>query len=221
MQNGYDPKLPYKRFRHEEETNVFYEMRQLSYRIRHIFDFFEEHIPNTNIFFIGFAGKIYPFFEDQENSDQPDYILINEQIVDKYSLILLERVSSNNRYWWFQNLRREKGRKECLSDMRKSIMEVVGLTERNELLSLFEKFKTAIFVYKPSTNKIVINERLNQYRFQKVLPPNVAFQELEMYVGSCLTQPVMEEPPLSDKIKAEIHGFDKHSFRKDKTKNRK
>ena len=39
-----------------------------------------------------------------------------------------------------------------------------------------------------------------------------------MYVGAYLTKPVIEEPPISDKIKAEIHGFDRFSFRKEKQK---
>ena len=45
-----------------------------------------------------------------------------------------------------------------------------------------------------------------------------AFQELAMYVGAYLTKPVIEEPPISDEIEAEIHGFDKLSFRKEKQK---
>ena len=45
-----------------------------------------------------------------------------------------------------------------------------------------------------------------------------AFQELAMYVGAYLTKPVIEEPPIADNIKAEIHGFDKFSFRKEKQK---
>jgi len=87
----------------------------------------------------------------------------------------------------------------------------------NQWEYVFDRYKTAIFVYRIGRG-LVLNERLNQYEFQKVLPPMQAWQELEMYVGSYLTQPVIQEPPISDKIKAEIKGFDKFSFRKDKQK---
>ena len=92
------------------------------------------------------------------------------------------------------------------------------IKDRKELLELFEQFQTAIFVTQIGEAKVIINDRLNLYHFQKVLPPMEAFQELAMYVGARLTKPVIEEPPISDKIKAEIHGFDQHSFRKGKSK---
>jgi len=100
----------------------------------------------------------------------------------------------------------------------------VPVTERKFFIilrnygSLFETHKTAIFAFCPSYSRspLIINERLNQYAFQKVLPPMEAFQKLAMYVGSYLTKPTIEEPPISDKIKAEIKGFDKFSFRKEK-----
>jgi hypothetical protein len=221
MQNGIDPKLPYKRYRCEEEI-AFTRTRYQSFG--HFHCCADEYA--FNFFYIGFAGKIYPVIDSSENSYQSDYIFDTDKFDNVFLLGLLERQMQRryqkNKYFSFADyqrryLRREKDRKDTIVRFKESVCTLFEFRNSTELLSLFERFKTAIFVHKLGEHRIVINERLNQFDLQKILPPMQAFQELEMYVGSYLTQPVIEEPPISDKIKAEIHGFDKYSFRKEKT----
>jgi hypothetical protein len=51
--------------------------------------------------------------------------------------------------------------------------------------------------------------------FVSILPPAQAYQELVMWHGR-QARPEPPIPPVSDAIRAESHGFDKFSFRKDK-----
>jgi len=121
---------------------------------------------------------------------------------------------------WNREIVRREGLQAAVKRERRRIAEFFGHMGYTIgwYLPLFELFKTAIFVHQSGDKSVVLNERLNQYSFQKVLPPMEAFQELATYVGARLTQPVRQDPPLSDEVKAEIHGFDKYSFRKGKTK---
>ncbi|GHT44956.1 hypothetical protein FACS189454_03680 [Planctomycetales bacterium] len=219
MKNGYDPKLPYKRFRREVDID-FVRMGYKSFGYFH--SLADEY--HFDFFYIGFAGKIYLAINRSESPDKPDYSFDSDKVDDDYCLWLLEKKMKKDaqKYKYFaphwRRLRREKDRKEAIAECKKDIYTLFEFRNSKELLNLFERFKTAIFIYQLGNNRIVLNERLNQYGFQKVLPPEAAFQELEMYVGAYLTQPVIEEPPISDKIKAEIHGFDQFSFRKGKNK---
>lgn len=62
----------------------------------------------------------------------------------------------------------------------------------------------------------VTNPSLREKQFNTVLDPYTAFQELSMYVGGVLPKGSNKVIDIvDDKVKAEKHGFDKHSFRKD------
>lgn len=70
--------------------------------------------------------------------------------------------------------------------------------------------------------KLTLNPRLLDYGFQGILDPFTAHQEIEMFMNNQIVRP--DDPyiePVSDKIKAEAHGFNKFSFRKDKTKTKR
>jgi len=70
--------------------------------------------------------------------------------------------------------------------------------------------------------KVTLNPRLNEIDFIKVVDPVTAFQEISMYLGSNLAKQKDPDVKLSDEVKAEIHGFDKWSFRRPKdTRKRK
>ncbi len=61
-----------------------------------------------------------------------------------------------------------------------------------------------------------LNGSLENIKFFKVFEPWQAYQELSMYVGCQLVDRFKKIPKLDDKTMAEIKGFDKYSFRKDK-----
>lgn len=63
---------------------------------------------------------------------------------------------------------------------------------------------------------VVHYPNLKELTFFRVLPPLEAFQRIQMYLTNELArEKQMPEEPISDKLKAETHGFDKWSFRKE------
>jgi hypothetical protein len=68
----------------------------------------------------------------------------------------------------------------------------------------------------PLKHSVLANPRLSAIGFQKKYDPWTAFQMLERFVANELApRDLRMDKPIPDKIKAESHGFDKHSFRKD------
>jgi len=63
--------------------------------------------------------------------------------------------------------------------------------------------------------KIVWNASLRDYDFMRIKDPYTAYQELSMYLGN-MAFPNKPIPVISDEVMAEIKGFNKFSFRKDK-----
>jgi len=63
---------------------------------------------------------------------------------------------------------------------------------------------------------LTLNGELKKFEFFRVLDPFQTFQELYMYLGG-LAVPDKPLPKLDDKTMAEIKGFNKYSFRKDKS----
>jgi len=190
MQHGFDPQLPYMRIRKE----------------------IKKRQDNSGMMYIGFAGKIYPFFDINSVhffcSKKPQYIWACEEIPEEF-FDEWAKIQNGSRY----SARRAKYYYNNAQRLRENLRK--RFEETDKLLGLFQKHNTAIFLYK-NEHWIVINERLNQFGFQKILPPMEAYQELSMYVGSCMTKPTIEAPPIADKTMAEIKGFDKFSFRKAK-----
>lgn len=86
------------------------------------------------------------------------------------------------------------------------------------LKKYFDKHKSPIFViyHEGNAEILELNPRLNQYGFQRVMPPYKAYQELVMWLGS-QAMPEKPIPTVSDKDLAEAKGFDKFSFRKTKS----
>ena len=69
--------------------------------------------------------------------------------------------------------------------------------------------------------RITMNPCLAELGFERVIPPFDAFQKLECYLFNELAE--QNDPPveISDDVRRDGHGFDRHSFRKDPTKRRK
>lgn len=63
---------------------------------------------------------------------------------------------------------------------------------------------------------IQLNPTLKYLEFFKAYPPTSAFQEVSMFVGGVLPKSTAMPIQISDKDRIAQHGFDKHSFRKQK-----
>jgi len=95
--------------------------------------------------------------------------------------------------------------------------------------SIFIKYSTPIFIVtkdyknnftiaahtfnKIKTYNLVKYDTLESINFQEFMSPETIYTEIQSYI-KFLTKEYITEPVVSDKIKAEIHGFTKDSFRK-------
>ena len=92
--------------------------------------------------------------------------------------------------------------------------------------SYFRKYNVPIFTVKVASSiisewspKLVLNPKLKDLEFYRIKDAFTAYQEIDMYLHNELANP--DNPhidPIPDQLRAESHGFDKYSFRKDKTK---
>lgn len=106
---------------------------------------------------------------------------------------------------------------------RVHLVEVFNRVEKSRegFDPFFELEKSPIFTFKrkgkwPVSEKdyIVFNSKLKDYQFYRVFDAARAWQEITMYLSN-MCFPEVVPNPISDVLKAETHGFDKFSFRKD------
>lgn len=57
---------------------------------------------------------------------------------------------------------------------------------------------------------------LLNFMFDKIVPSNLAYMEIESYIHNVLSREYKKVPEMSDQVKIGSHGFDKESFRKQK-----
>jgi hypothetical protein len=96
---------------------------------------------------------------------------------------------------------------------RKNCERFFDTHSKLDVPAFFEEYP--IFV--AARGEIVFNAYLSNIEFYKVLDAYTAFQELEMWFGK-KAFPEKTIPAVSDKDMAAAKGFDKFSFRKDKSK---
>lgn len=194
QRTGQNHEIVYIRKQSEQKTNNFRQARGFS------------------CINIGFAGKMY-FGIDTPNG----YIYTSEQADKLTDSYIIELIYNSIRYRGFSNSVIETAVKES----RKKLHEYFNKTPE-AFFSCYFDYRCPIFVIREKfTEKykyetfLTCNPQLNCYNFEKVRNPWEAFQDLQMWFGN---QAVPEKPiPVpNDKIMAEIKGFDKYSFRKDK-----
>lgn len=167
-------------------------------------------------FKIGFCGKIYRGIRVAINE-----FSINSKILFCYSedsiyKFLSENLNDKKLAKYTEGEKRWSGshQKDTISYFEKN---PTNIQSDNDLIHHFS-YESPLFTQERICNESVLtlNGQLKKFEFFRVLDPFQAFQELSSYLGS-LAVPLREPPTLDDKIKAELHGFDKYSFRKDKS----
>ena len=156
---------------------------------------------------IGFAGKVYPiifFGYHKKHNDKLNEIAYSIDDIDKY----VDTDKRINKDLYYKNDR---------NTILKSFLNANTL--QSNFINLFMELNTAIFIqFTSDYHPIIINPYLKEYKFFRIMSPAQAYQELSMFWGS-MAHPEKPIPKISDKIMAEAKGFDKFSFRKDKSKN--
>jgi len=81
-------------------------------------------------------------------------------------------------------------------------------------VEIFRNHDTPILFFKEHSNIVIKNPTLKDYRFQTILDPFTAYQEINQFISGVLGQPEKETIQVDEKTKVQSKGFDKWSFRK-------
>lgn len=191
-----------------------------------------QDLPRANVgdriaYIVAFCGKIYPVyaFNFGWGLDKSDYKFY-------YSIDSIRRDFNNKEFITAAN---EKYSKENVDDALEEISLLLsnktGYYHQNIKVDnvdnligkeigddVFRYYDSPIILVRAKHSSadmpITINPRLNEIDFIKAVDPVTAFQEISMYLGSNLAKQKDPEVNHSDELKAEIHGFNKWSFRK-------
>jgi hypothetical protein len=195
---------------------------------------------NTGL--IGFCGKIYPYVKYSYNVGD-GYKNGCAYSADKYKEILatIESCKKMDHHWryspdiFFNAYPYNKDNCKIWFDGDfKSIYESPSRWGRSgrtpqypNLKSVFIEHKTPCFAIdnpkderlfgRPANFKMLLNPKLADYNFFQLWDTYSAFTAIEQFINNEIVRP--DDPyiqEISDKIKAESHGFDKFSFRKEK-----
>lgn len=144
---------------------------------------------------IGFCGKLYPLFEKKGKF----------LIYDKEEA--LKNLSES--FSWYR-----KDIEQCFSEY---------LTNP-ELLKIFIDKKVPVFIYgdyltgdhnSGKQKELILNPKLKNWKFQSVVEPVTAFQDIFMYISGVIGIPEAPMIKISDKEMAKKRGHDgKYSFKK-------
>lgn len=170
---------------------------------------------------IGFCGTLHYAVQYKHN-----VIYSYQELIDVENELQL---TGNGRYfrgfftvdfkkYWFN------GDVESIISLNgKYFSQMYNNVDRN-IAQLFYTHRTPVFMITPARIKqkeshtLILNPCLKDLNFYKKVDAVTTYQEIEMFLNNQLVKP--DAPyikPIPDAIKAESKGFDKFSFRKDKT----
>lgn len=200
-----------------------------------VFDNFYKNLRNYDGIYltellVGFCGKIY-FCIKLDHKDKINYY---------YSLEEFEKAFEKASEKAFERYSIPDKKRRLYGFFHRKVLEgFIQRFEKNKtsLESIFYEYECPIFIikwdtfnqnYYKSEGELILNPILKDIEFYKVLDMYKAYQELLMFISGPLNmtakkgkskyQGQMIEPIISDKDKAALKGFDKFSFRKEKTK---
>ena len=179
----------------------------------------------VNIFY--FCGLLYPYFVMSHQKDEPGNInnLHYHFLFDVDSAIDLYKAADA----WDTNSKTPKSVINYISSQRFSQnhqLETVkhffkDLYLHFKFLESFSKrFKVPYFVMSSVPRYLLINPKLSEIDFPKLMPPEQAYQMIEMYLFNTIMVETTKPVPVgNDKVIAASKGFtSKYSFRKEPRK---
>lgn len=188
----------------------------------------EKTINEATYFFypgiIGFCGKLYPFVFIRKYEKIVGRIRQDEKLLDEKFIYEKEELIK-----YIGLTEKERSYSYFLPD---TLFDYSSI-EKDNLKSIFSKYKTPIFSYAGITfdgydvpdairmsSGLNINPILSKFKFSLVKDAIVAFQEISMYLGA-LKHPEIETTDMDDKIIAQSKGFNCMSFKKQGKKDHK
>lgn len=190
--------------------------------------------PNISIQFsyIYFCGKIIPYIQIKDSYRASECFYNTDSCIrafEKKSPKLLEQTLEAHKRFFFSEDRKfsnapfkEKIKMFFEQEVANKNCHEIHLINKNPvfIVDKSEPNETKKYTSESEKGDILVNGRLGDFNFSKILDPYLCFQEIEMYLGNNLVT-VDQREEFNDKTKIVSHGFDlKASFRKEKTKNK-
>lgn len=217
LQYGQDPKCVYNR----EEKEYFYTTKYSSPLpfIQEAFsnDLFYNLAKKSHIYFpkaqsislydidtklILFCGKIY-YINMFGFNCYYSYESLFQAMADTNDKRLLNLIDGKNKYKWKYSFYNNKIKEYETVDKLNSNQDFL-----NNICRL-ANFPIIIFTY----NKAIVNPKLSIYKFQTVVDPYTAFQEISSFITNVIGIGENETIEIEDKYKITQHGYNKQSFR--------
>ena len=166
---------------------------------------------------VGFCGKIYPVLALTTMKSFDPVFCFNVEQVDKF-------IGANFHKKEIEDYHASKSRwsrrnRWSAEVTRKSFVKCFAefVEKQDHYADFFEEKKCPIFIRDNTRSTITFNGCLRELEFVRVIEPYTAFQELAMFWGG-MAQPNRPIPEVTDKDMVTAKGFDKYSFRKEKSK---
>ena len=172
---------------------------------------------------IGFCGNVYSLLEINYK-DQKDFCYNAQQVNNFVNNNLTEK---EKQIYFAKESKKQSFTKIIISTKKiKNFFENIFLkeTEKKDFFKEHPIFLIDKISYGRDPDElefslradITYNPVLKDYKFFKVFNPVQAFQELQMWKGN-IAIPLKEIPKIDDKTMRDIKGFDKMSFKKEKS----
>lgn len=155
----------------------------------------------TNKYVIGFCGELYPLVHiekyDTRTYKNEEHFFYTEKEYNEFF-----GIKKVQKHWY-----------------RKPMSYFFDPVNWKKCKKYFVDYKCPVFILKKTNGygsraDIILNPPLKDYKFVTQKDPYTTFQEIYMFMSGVIgsTGPHLVE--ISDKIRAQKHGFDKWSFRK-------
>lgn len=162
---------------------------------------------------LGLCGRVYPAFYLHDGEDKQYKVYYSRSaLVEDFPEVLERRCMGR----WYE---KPPQIDYCDEIFRRSLGYGLPIDEEKKFSHYFSVDTPAFVVYNTGRNEtsyLIKNPLLRKYEVYKLFPIPLLFQEIETYLGS-LARPDNKIPKISDELKIASHGFDKFSFRKDKS----
>lgn len=178
---------------------------------------------------IVFCGTAYPYFIVEVDTGEPlptttwRNITKNIIVFDKQELIDLECEFLLKQSDWY--VKRVFSKSKVTKSVDAYYADVQGYDwdkshkEYNSPVLLFKNKRYDVNLKNKSNSVLVVNPKLSDFNFAKIIDPYSAIQKIDMYLNNQLASDKMTPIEVSDKVMQHSKGFDhKYSFKKEPTK---
>ncbi|MFW6025771.1 MAG: hypothetical protein ACOCRX_05450 [Candidatus Woesearchaeota archaeon] len=183
-------------------------------RINDVFDHLLNFEGFGNIFF---CLKSYPFLEFEISDSVKNYKNVYVYNIEQFEKDCVKDLSEKDKK--FLHKKSKFSKKSLYDKVIDYFKDNYHDYSNNEILmSLHLEYETPIIAKFENkyfqSEKVIINPILKDFDFYRAVDPFTAFQEISNFMGNYIGKKGNETVEIDDNIRAELHGFNKESFRK-------